>query len=321
MPARLKCFVASALDYPDVDAIYDRAIRPVLKDMKIGVYRVDRVDHNDDIDDRIFAMLDDSDLCIADLTYARPSVYYEAGYAFGGDKPVVYVARKDHLEKKAEDNRRVHFDLQMKNIIAWTSPDDVFKRKLRRRVQLVTAPLVLRLARQEESRREQVEFQAMPQNMQLISLRAEAGKRVRDQGYRMGWYGRDEYGQRRFPDNLAKSKGNVRKYVRVVVSPTVGNLSEDQAWLIAPQLEDKYEGKVRAIETLIVFASIKRVQMSTLRDRLPHWAPVADKVFRTHRETRRSDVPPMQITIAVLDDIPSVPAFRTRIAALLKAWS
>lgn len=151
MKARLKCFVASALDYPDVDAIYDRAIRQVIKDLKIGVYRVDRVDHNDDIDDRIFAMLDDSDLCIADLTYARPSVYYEAGYAFGGDKPVVYIARKDHLDKKAEDNRRVHFDLQMKNIIAWTSPDEAFKQKLRRRVQLVTAPVVARLEREERS--------------------------------------------------------------------------------------------------------------------------------------------------------------------------
>jgi nucleoside 2-deoxyribosyltransferase len=321
MKARLKCFVASALDYPDVDAIYDRAIRPVLKDLKIGVYRVDRVDHNDDIDDRIFAMLDDSQLCIADLTYARPSVYYEAGYAFGGDKPVVYIARKDHLDKKAEDNRRVHFDLQMKNIIAWTSPDEVFKQKLRRRVQLVTAPLVARLEREEESRREEVEFQAMPQNMQLISLRAEAGKRVRDKGYRMGNYGRDNYGERRFPDILAKSEGKVRKYVRVVVYPTIGNLSEDQAWLLAPALEDSYEGKVRAIETLIMFASIKRVQMSTLRDRFPHCAPVGDKVFRTHREVRRPEVPAMQITIAVVDDIPSVPAFRTRISELLKAWS
>src|SRR4029077_16552559 len=117
------CFVASAFDREDVDAIYDRAIRPVLKQLHLTVKRVDRIEHNDDIDDRILQLMLEADLCIADLTYARPSVYYEAGFVSGRDKPVIYVARADHFRAKDNDpegNLRVHFDLQMRNIIPWT---------------------------------------------------------------------------------------------------------------------------------------------------------------------------------------------------------
>ena len=41
------------------------------------------INMNDDIDDKIFALLNSSHLCIADLTHARPSVYYEAGVLHG----------------------------------------------------------------------------------------------------------------------------------------------------------------------------------------------------------------------------------------------
>lgn len=68
----MNCFVASAFDHDDVDAVYDRAIRPVLREFNVRPFRVDRVEHNDDIDDRIFQLIERSDLCIADLTYGGP---------------------------------------------------------------------------------------------------------------------------------------------------------------------------------------------------------------------------------------------------------
>src|SRR5262245_31154821 len=83
----MKCFIASALGRPDVDAVYDKCVIPVLERLRVAVSRVDRVEHNDDIDDKIFALLDAADFAIADLSYARPSVYYEAGYAAGAGKP------------------------------------------------------------------------------------------------------------------------------------------------------------------------------------------------------------------------------------------
>jgi nucleoside 2-deoxyribosyltransferase len=97
------CFVASAFDHKDIDAIYDKVVRPTLQKLKIRCTRVDRIEHNDDIDDKIFALMNAADFCIADLTYARPSVYYEAGYMFGCKKPVIYIARSDHFRAKVPD--------------------------------------------------------------------------------------------------------------------------------------------------------------------------------------------------------------------------
>ena len=82
-----------------------------------------------------------TDIVIADLTYARPSVYYEAGYA-QRKIPVIYTCRKDHLHNK-EDSLRVHFDVDRYNIIFWENPGDVsFVPNLKSRLQSVIADLV-----------------------------------------------------------------------------------------------------------------------------------------------------------------------------------
>jgi nucleoside 2-deoxyribosyltransferase len=137
---RVTCFVASAFNQTDVDLIYDQVIRPVLRSLQVTVTRVDRIEHNDDIDDRIMQLMRAADFCIADLTFARPSVYYEAGHITGSDKPVIFIARSDHFRARdtdPEENLRVHFDLQMKNIIGWTTPNKSFQRRLTKRVSFV----------------------------------------------------------------------------------------------------------------------------------------------------------------------------------------
>jgi len=63
----LKCFLAMAFDYQDTDLLYDH-IAKTLRAMDIHPIRVDRVEHNDDIDDRIFKEIAAADLMVADLT-------------------------------------------------------------------------------------------------------------------------------------------------------------------------------------------------------------------------------------------------------------
>ena len=99
----MKCFIASAFGHDDVDAIYDRCVIPILRKLSVTPLRVDRVEHNEDIDNKIFELLDSADFAIADLTYARPSVYYEAGYATGKSKPVIYIAKRDHFKAHNDD--------------------------------------------------------------------------------------------------------------------------------------------------------------------------------------------------------------------------
>ena len=105
--------------------------------------RVDRRQHKDDLNNYIIRMLKVSDIAMVDLTYARPSVYYEAGFA-ERQIPVIYTARKDHLSRAQEDDRlRVHFDLEMKKIVDWRSPDDqTFATRLRQRSSYLLRPII-----------------------------------------------------------------------------------------------------------------------------------------------------------------------------------
>jgi len=68
----ITCFVASAFGKADVDKIYKNIIYPTLKRMNIKCHRVDKIEHNEDIDDKIIELINKCDFCIADLTYARP---------------------------------------------------------------------------------------------------------------------------------------------------------------------------------------------------------------------------------------------------------
>jgi nucleoside 2-deoxyribosyltransferase len=166
----LRCFIAMALGHEDTDKVYDDLIVPSLTDRKVRPIRIDRIEYNDDIDDRIIAELQECDFVIADLTYARPSVYFEAGYA-QRKVPVIYISRKDHLSPKADDefgNYRVHFDLQMKNIIPWSSPTDHnFSKRLKARVNKVIAPVLRQKKAEQQSNLESAQFATLSTNDKL----------------------------------------------------------------------------------------------------------------------------------------------------------
>ncbi len=173
----LSCFVAMAFDGEDTDEWFSKSLKPTLKQFGITVRRVDQINHNDDIDDRIIAEIERADLVVADLTYARPSVYFEAGYAtaFALRKiPVIYTVRADHFERdpsREADYRRVHFDLTMKNIIAWkTARDPIFEKRLSKRVALVTAPILRERQREVASAESRAAFQSLSVSSQLDEM-------------------------------------------------------------------------------------------------------------------------------------------------------
>jgi nucleoside 2-deoxyribosyltransferase len=144
MAANLRCFVAMALGHKDTDRIY-AVIARTLKPLGVTARRVDRIEHNENIDAKIISELEAADFVIADLTYARPSVYFEAGYAQRAID-VIYTARSDHFKEHDDDehgNRHVHFDLKMRNIIEWSSSNETpFAKRLSNRVTKVIAPLI-----------------------------------------------------------------------------------------------------------------------------------------------------------------------------------
>ena len=184
---RLRCFVAMAFDHGDTDSLYRLAIGSLLVEQRIVPIRVDRVEHQERIDQFIIDNIDAADFVIADLTYARPSVYYEAGYA-ESRIPVIYTCRRDHLGggTKAPDGYqlKIHFDLITKNIIVWSNPaDPTFVKRLRKRLDFVTRPL-LRDRRSVEERQDQIkEFKSKPLSVRLEAIAGSLRAAIRSHSF------------------------------------------------------------------------------------------------------------------------------------------
>jgi nucleoside 2-deoxyribosyltransferase len=320
------CFVASAFDRKDVDTIYDNAIRPTLRELKIRCTRVDRVEHNDDIDDKIFALMKAADFCIADLTYARPSVYYEAGYIFGCKKPVIYISRSDHFHGSALDrhgNLRVHFDLQMKNIIPWTEPSKAFAARLKRRISTVVAPLLkAQNARQEELRVEAA-FANQSISVQLALLRRFACEAFEAGGFSEKDEASIESAYR--PRRLVYVTRNRRNIYQAIHFVPLERLSKSQ---VAPEwslsfLAVPHGVQVREVERLFVYATLKNISDAVVRSIFASFTPVTPFLLQRRLEPLPTRIgnrtePPTLLRIAILPGIRSVPQFKERLKSLLK---
>ena len=123
-----RCFVAMAFA-KEMESAYETGIVPaVVKDCGLPApIRVDREEHNDQITDRIVAEIRKAEFVIADFTLQSGGVYFEAGFALGLGRPVIYTCREDHFEK-------VHFDTRQYNHIVWKSPQEL-RERLRDRIQ------------------------------------------------------------------------------------------------------------------------------------------------------------------------------------------
>ena len=80
--------------------------------------RIDRVHHNEKICDKLIAEIRTSHFLIADVTLQRAGVYFEAGFAMGLGRPVIWTCRQD-------DMKNVHFDTRQYSHVVWTDPYDL----------------------------------------------------------------------------------------------------------------------------------------------------------------------------------------------------
>lgn len=103
---------------PVLDRAYEDGIVAALTTVKLEPVRIDKVHHNEKICDRIIAGIRECGVLIADFTGHRGGVYFEAGFAMGLGKPVVYTCREDELDK-------AHFDTRQYNHIPWREPADL----------------------------------------------------------------------------------------------------------------------------------------------------------------------------------------------------
>jgi nucleoside 2-deoxyribosyltransferase len=135
----VSCFVAMWFS-DEMFKIYDDAIAPAIRDAKYEPMLINRKQHNNKVDDEIVSEIRRAKFIVADFTTkfhelrdntgkmiskiapARGGVYFEAGFALGLGKPVIWCARKDIV-----DAGELHFDTRQFAHIVWTDAEDLRK--------------------------------------------------------------------------------------------------------------------------------------------------------------------------------------------------
>jgi nucleoside 2-deoxyribosyltransferase len=314
----MKCFVASAFGREDVDSIYDNCIFPTLKRLSIAPFRVDRVEHNDDIDDKIMQLLDGADLAIADLTYARPSVYFEAGYFSGKGKPIVYIARTDHFRAKDNDPEgllRVHFDLQMKNIIPWSRANDAFSKRLEKRIRLILKPLIMQKKIDDKFKSERVAFERQPEAAKVNMLQTKAGNLLKSRSFSL-----PESDLRRGPlsNELLAIRENNQKSQQIAVICTSSFTKKDLESIA-------FTGAVRGIESNrelpvhfhYVVVSLRPVPRSRITQALSSYRQLEDGTMHCRYYRNR---PYEDVFVSVISGIKSVIEFAANFRIILERY-
>jgi len=115
-----QCFVAMWFS-EDMREAYELGIEPAVKAAEFKPIRIDRKEHNNEIPDEIMKEIRNAQFVVADFTGQRNGVYYEAGFAMGLGRPVIWTCREDHI-------RELHFDTSHRNHIAWRTPQDLRER-------------------------------------------------------------------------------------------------------------------------------------------------------------------------------------------------
>lgn len=112
-----------------LDSAYADGIKPAVTDCGFTPVRVDLVEHNEKICDKILAEIRLAQFVVADFTLHRAGVYFESGFAMGLGRPVIWTCRKDQLGE-------AHFDTRQYNHIDWESPAEL-RRKLADRIRAI----------------------------------------------------------------------------------------------------------------------------------------------------------------------------------------
>lgn len=109
-----RAFIAMKFGDDDLDYMLANCFRFAVKNTGFNLFRLDDAPKAGLIDDRLRVEIRVSRFLIADLTHENPGAYWEAGYAEGLGKPVIYTCEKKKFEEK-----KTHFDTNHHTTVLW----------------------------------------------------------------------------------------------------------------------------------------------------------------------------------------------------------
>lgn len=121
-----KCFVAMSCN-EELREIYEEGIKKAIEEAGYQPIFIEREEHNEKICDLIISEIRSCKFLIADVTGQRQNVYYEAGFAHGLKKDVIWTCSKNEIEN-------AHFDTRQYNHIVYQRAEDL-RLKLANRIR------------------------------------------------------------------------------------------------------------------------------------------------------------------------------------------
>ena len=120
-------FIAMQFDDPDLDNFVRDVVKPaVKKGTDYNLVDMRDIPRAGIIDNIMRIQIRDSAFVIADLTHDNYGAYWEAGYAEGLGKPVIYICERTKFERDGS-----HFDTNHCTTIPWSKDDsERFSREL-----------------------------------------------------------------------------------------------------------------------------------------------------------------------------------------------
>lgn len=112
-----RCFVASWLD-DQMDEPYRIGINPAVRACGFTPIWMKDIPENKGITDRILSEIRRAEFIVADFTGQRQSVYFEAGFARGLGREVIWCCRRDEVGD-------LHFDIRHFGHVVWDTPADL----------------------------------------------------------------------------------------------------------------------------------------------------------------------------------------------------
>lgn len=109
-----KAFMAMKFGEPELESMFKTVFKSAAEQAGFDLFKLDDVPKAGLIDDRLRVEIQASDFLIADLTHNNLGAYWEAGYAEGLGKPVIYTCKRSKFKAT-----KTHFDTNHHLTIVW----------------------------------------------------------------------------------------------------------------------------------------------------------------------------------------------------------
>lgn len=117
-PSGTKAFMAMQYGDATLTRIVDEHLRPAVAETGFRLTRLDDEPKAGPIDNRLRVEIQSARFLIADLTHGNKGAYWEAGYAEGLGKPVIYTCEESIWKEK-----KTHFDTNHSQTVVWNVGD------------------------------------------------------------------------------------------------------------------------------------------------------------------------------------------------------